>query len=253
MGVGDRIEIHREKSPEIVGDADIVTNSGHLRPLDSRTIAWMKSSAVIPLMYEAWEYRREDVDLQACRRRNVSVAGTNEEHPDVGVFAFLGVMAVKLLADAGVAVCGSRILLLCDNPFRPFIEGGLAGAGATVVSAGQIGAEDSGPLDAILVAQRPNGRPVLSAIDAATLAKSWPGAVVAQFWGDLDRTSLTVAGVPFWPIEGPARGHMGILPSEIGPEPIVRLQSGGLKVGQILSTPESLRADKDAVFCQMVR
>jgi len=28
---------------------------------------------------------------------------------------------------------------------------------------------------------------------------------------------------------------MGILPSDIGPEPIIRLQTGGLKVGEILS------------------
>ena len=36
-------------------------------------------------------------------------------------------MAVKLLTDAGVAVCSSRLLLLCDNPFREHIERGLDG------------------------------------------------------------------------------------------------------------------------------
>jgi hypothetical protein len=28
---------------------------------------------------------------------------------------------------------------------------------------------------------------------------------------------------------------MGILPSDIGPEPVVRLQAGGLKVGELLA------------------
>jgi hypothetical protein len=40
--------------------------------------------------------------------------------------------------------------------------------------------------------------------------------------------------VPVWPDKAPKPGHMGILPSALGPEPIIRLQVGGLKVGQLL-------------------
>ena len=54
-GVADRIHIHTAKTPELVGSADIVTNSGHLRPIDATTVAWMRSTAVVPLMFEAWE------------------------------------------------------------------------------------------------------------------------------------------------------------------------------------------------------
>ena len=43
-------------------DADIVTNSGHLRPLDEEAVGRMKPGAAIPLMYEAWELRPDDVD-----------------------------------------------------------------------------------------------------------------------------------------------------------------------------------------------
>ena len=42
------------------------------------------------------------------------------------------------------------------------------------------------------------------------------------------------AAVPVWPEAPPAPGHMAILPSAVGPEPIVRLQAGGLKVGEVL-------------------
>ena len=121
-GVEHRIEIVTSKHDIDLADADIVTNSGHLRPLDASTVRQMKTGAAIPLMYEAWELRPGDVDLDACRECGIRVAGTNERHPAVDVFSFLGVMAVKLLTDAGVAVHSSRLLLLCDNPFRPFIE-----------------------------------------------------------------------------------------------------------------------------------
>ena len=111
-----------------------MTNSGQVRPIDAATVAAMRPSSVVPLMYESWEHRASDVDLDACRRRGIAVAGTNETHPVVDVFSFLGPMAVKQLHDAGVAVYGSRIAVLCDNSFSPFIADYLRGGGAAVVA-----------------------------------------------------------------------------------------------------------------------
>ena len=119
--VNDRLRLVYEKSPKLVGAANIVTNSGQVRPIDAQMVARMKPHSVVPLMYESWEYRSSDVDLEACRARHITVAGTNERHPDVEVFSFLGQMALMLLHDAGIAVRGSRILLVCDNAFAPFI------------------------------------------------------------------------------------------------------------------------------------
>lgn len=234
-GCAGRVEIVSEITPREIAAADIVTNSGHVRPIDARFVSRMKASAVIPLMYEAWEYREGDLDLAACRERGIRVAGTNERHPAVDVFSYLGVMAVKLLIDAGVSVYGCRVVVLCDNPFAPFIERGLAGAGATVEMFWELGSDhESGGVDAVLVALRPRNEPVISRAQAAWIARRWPGAVLAQYWGDLDREWLAVTGIPVWPEREPGRGHMGILPSGVGPESIVRLQSGGLKVGEVL-------------------
>src|SRR5205814_10594269 len=86
--------------------------------------------------------------------------------------------------------------------------------------------------DAVLVALQPRADAVLSAVDARLIASRWPGAVVAQFWGDIDRASLASAGVAVWPERAPATGHMGVLPSAPGAEPVVRLQAGGLRAGE---------------------
>jgi hypothetical protein len=245
-GVDDRINVVLTKEAAPLDDADIVTNSGHLRPLDASTVDRMKPGAAIPLMYEAWELRPEDVDLKACRRRGVRVAGTNERHPAVDVFCCLGLMAVKLLTDAGVAVCSSRLLLLCDNPFRTYLERGLIAAGAEVVVRERLGGSPIDErCDAVVVALRPTARPVVGAGDAELLAGRAPGAVLAQFWGDVDRDGLLSAGVPVWPATPPAPGHMGILPSAVGPEPVVRLQAGGLKVGEVLSRDPARRSMAD--------
>jgi len=234
--VSDRIEIISEKLADIIAQADIVTNSGHVRPINAEMVGWMKPTAVIPLMFEAWEFRSSEVDLAACRRLGIPVVGTNERHPEVDVFSYLGIMAVKILVDAGIAVHGSRVLVWCDNSFRPFLVEGLTMAGAVVETAERL--EDAGDAfdaDAILVALRPQAQPVVGSREAAAIAHRYPTAVVAQFWGDFDRTAMAHWGVPFWPLDSPQPGHQGILLSSLGPEPIVRLQSGGLKVGQLMA------------------
>jgi hypothetical protein len=235
-GVVERVQLIYEKSPAFVGAADIVTNSGQVRPIDAMMVSRMKSSAVIPLMYEKWEYRAEDVDLEACRLNNIPVAGTNERHPDVGMFSYLGAMAVKQLHDAGIAVYRSRIVLLCDNAFGSFIVTALRNCGAEVTQARQLTPQVLAPhCDAVLLAMRPGDGPVFTAADVGPLAGASGGTVLVQYWGDVDRASLAAAGVPVWPPHPPAAGHMGVLPSAIGPEPVIRLQAGGLKVGELLA------------------
>lgn len=234
-GVRERICIRTEKDAADVAQADVVTNSGHVRSIDAQMIGWMKASAVIPLMYEAWEFRAQDVDLDACRRRGIRVAGTNERHPAVDVFSYLGVMACKLLLDAGVAVYGSKVVLCCDNPFEPYLYRGLTQAGASVEAVDELQkARPADDGDVVLVAMHPRADPVVGATEAALIRSRWPNAVVAQYWGDVDRQALDAAGVSYWPLSAPAPGHMAILPAAVGPEATVRLQTGGLKVGEVL-------------------
>lgn len=239
------LEIMPRKTRQAFALADIVTNCGHVRPLDAAAVAAMKPTAVIPLMYEAWEVRDADVDLAACRRRGIAVAGTNEQHPAVDVFSYLGVMAVKLLLDAGVAVYGCDVVLCCDNAFAPFIARGLRRAGARVHRVNRLEEAATSRCDALLVAMQPQRQLFFTQAQAAELAARWRGVVVAQFWGDINREALRRAGVAVHPLRAPARGHMGILPSAVGPDPVVRLQSGGLKVGELMW--RARQAGKDAV------
>jgi hypothetical protein len=252
-GVSGCIEFITDKSQEIVAQADIITNSGHVRPIDAQMIGWMKPSAVIGLMYEAWEFRPEDVDAIATRQRGIQIAGVNERHPSVDVFSFLGIMAVKLLLDAGIAVYTSNILLLCDNPFSKFIERGLVNAGASVDTVDSLTAAPTDKTyDAILVALQPQPKPVLSALDAVMIAKYWSGTLVAQYWGDIDRSALLSHNIPLCPEVEPKPGHMGILPSAVGPEPIIRLQTGGLKAAEVIWRQSLQSNDPEMKFVQLL-
>jgi hypothetical protein len=250
-GVAGRISVTTERRDRDFARADVVTNSGHVRPIDRRMVSVMKPSAVVPLMFEAWEVNigRSDVDIDALRARGISVAGTNERHPAVDVFSYLGLMAVRLLLEAAITPCHGHIALVCDNPFREYLVRGLAGAGADVTVSENVRALIHCRVpDAIVLALKPRGAPVLSHRDATALADRWPGTPIVQFWGDLDRLHLAELGLPVWPPQEPAPGHMGILPSAVGPDPIVRLQAGGLKVAQVLLLPAVRRTSKDLEF-----
>jgi hypothetical protein len=252
VGVASRITIHADGvTRELVEAADIVTNSGHLRPIDARVASWMRRGAVVPLMFEAWEIDmgRDDVDLASLRARGVRYAGTNERHPAVDVFSYLGPMAVKLLTDAAVSVYASRLLVVCDNPFRAYLRDGLERAGASVTARERFDADDlDHDLDAVVVALTPRHDPVVHESDIAAIALRAPGAVLAQFWGDVPRAWCDAHGVPCVPLDEPGRGHMGVLPSAVGPEPIVRLQAGGLKVASVLLRDESTWTENDRSY-----
>ena len=250
-GVADRVWVTDQHPRSLVSRADVVTNSGHVRPLDSVLVAAMKPTAVVPLMFESWEIQagRFDVDLDALARRHIPFSGTNERHPAVDVFSHLGTMATKLIVDSATAVHGARVLVLCDNPFEPYLERGLAGAGARAVVRPDVwSVPDSFHPEVVLVALRPGPSAVLPEADVELISSRWPDALVAQFWGDLDREALERASLRYWPRTAPPPGHMGVLPSDVGPEPVVRLQAGGLKVASVLRRSPTDRSSAEQEF-----
>jgi hypothetical protein len=245
LGVAQRIQVVESLSAHDIGLADIVTNSGHLRPLDADFIGQMKRGAAIPLMYESWELRPGEVDIEACRRQGVLVAGTNECHPNVRVFDYLGMLALQGLLQCRIPVTFSRILLICDNPFLPHIAKPLIDcqaeleilgrdSGSQAVSARCLASPCGGAYDAVVVAATPESRPILGRQASAKYDAKQIGRfrALVQVWGDVDRACLQ--DVVCWPPTPPAVGHMGVQLSDLGPEPVVRLQAAGLRVGQDL-------------------
>ncbi|OPZ03742.1 MAG: hypothetical protein BWZ10_03265 [candidate division BRC1 bacterium ADurb.BinA364] len=142
-----------------------------------------------------------------------------------------------MLHESGVAVQGCRIGVLCDNPFAPHLQRGIAGGGAAAVALARTALDflEAEPLDAIVVASGPGDEGLaIGEEEAQALARIHRGTVVAQFLGEMDREALLRNGFGVWPLAAPPRGHMGALLSDLGPEPIARLQAGGLKVGELL-------------------
>lgn len=130
---------------------------------------------------------------------------------------------------------GGRIGLLCDNPFAPFILDGLRAAGLEVELVAEVTALSADDRDAVVIALDPFRSPPLGSGAFAHLRNVSPRARIAQFWGDVDRAAAAAAGFhDLVPAAAPGPGHMGILLNALGPEPIIRLQAGGLRAAEFV-------------------
>jgi hypothetical protein len=255
------LDIHfiRELTPEVISQADIITNSGHLRPLNKEKLQYAKDSMVIPLMYEAWEWRDADLDINYVRERGFKIGATNERHPNIDVFNYLGDMAVKQIFDAGLCPYKNKYVLICNNDFGPFIAKVLSGIcdGLGIIDKPEKkhlynlpntdwlsdfpeidipekyrDAESiiftAYPFDQIWIGDE-------APLKSVHIKNGFTDPFLLRYAGDVDCASLEKNEIRYFP-EYVHSGHMGILPSAIGYDPIIRLQSGGLKVGEALLT-----------------
>jgi len=253
-------------SPETVAEADIITNAGHLRPLNESMLSNAKDEMVIPLMYEAWEWRDADMDIKYIRKRGFRIGATNERHPQVDVFNYLGDMALKQIFDSGICPYKNKFILLCNNDFGPFIARVLSAVcdGLAVIDKDE-NRDRYNPAQVDWIGGFPELRIPESYRDAEAVIftaypfdQDWIGGkapiklsqirdqlsdpFILRFCGDINETELEKNVVRFFP-KHVHSGHMGILPSAIGNDPIIRLQSGGLKVGELLLKNETCFQD----------
>jgi hypothetical protein len=122
-----------KKTNKDFAQADLITNLDHVRPLHAATIELMKPTAVIPLMWEVWEYRQGELDLEMCIKKCVVVAGTNEQLLKVNTFAYMGPVAIKFILQAGLELVGCKIGVIGSDPIGTYIAKALKQVGCTAM------------------------------------------------------------------------------------------------------------------------
>lgn len=235
-GIEGRVEIRTTQEPAIFARPDVVTNLGFVRPLDRDAIDCMRPGAVIALMYESWEFRDADLDLDACRKRGVGVFGTNEDFPGLEVFAYSGWVGVQLLMEAQIELHKSRIAVIGSDKFGRVIFGLLTRAGADATLHARLDRDAAQRADAILVADYTRRDAVIGEggdLSVEELARVNGAVTVVQFVGRVDLDGLRRAGIAVYPgLELESRRMVRTL-AALGPRPVIELHSAGLKVGEI--------------------
>jgi len=239
-GVREKIEVLTEKTQEILKEADIITNLGFVRPINSEMVAWMKDTAVIPLMCEAWEFRASDIDVEACRAKGIPVIATNEDAPGLEVFNFSGCLCLKMLFELEIEVYKSKIVVVSSDKFGRVIEKNLRLLGADVYLVSELETERSrGYLvnsDAIVIADYTSMDTFIghkAHITTEELVNLSHGVSIVQFAGKVDLAELNKFGIRYFPNKEVGALRMGLTLASLGPKPIIDLHCAGLRVGEV--------------------
>jgi hypothetical protein len=245
--VSGSIEVLCSREDERVKEADIVTNLGFVRPLNAAFLRKLKSTVVISLMWETWEYRPEDLDLSECRQLNIPVLGTNEHHRDLQTFSYIGHIALKLLYSMDVEVFDSRVVVIGSGEFAEQTTALLRNAGAhiTCFAPGTRNVINHDKYrkafqeaDALVMVDHDSPGLLIgpnAELRPQELVSLNPGLVLAHICGGVDEDSLKTAGLRFSPSRLAPAGHMSVATDFLGPKPLIDLHAAGLKVGQVMA------------------
>jgi hypothetical protein len=243
FNVANRISISSSPAVELSSAADIVTNLGFLRPISRDLIRKLPSHAAIALMWEPWEFRKEDIDLEACGDYGIPVVATNERHPNISTFRSVGLLALKLLLEKQCEIIGLNITVVGSDPFGNACGDVLQSVGATVTV---IDPQDDWPSkcaaiaidesDGIVLAEHRYQGELLglstSAFVSVIRQRSIP---LVHICGVVDDDYLTHCGIEKYPNNSVPYGFMTQTTAYVGSKPVVDLHAAGLHVASIVS------------------
>lgn len=246
-GVDQKIDILLSRDDERIGQADIVTNLGFVRPINKELISKMKETAVIPLMFETWEFREEDVDLAECRRRGIPILGTNEHVPELDTFSYIGPLAIKLALELDIEVIHSKVIIVGGGVFGESTVKSFKQLGADVINVnitkgdrlnddwvlGKIEKSD------LLVFVEYVSRDLLlgprGQLSLKKLLQINPSISIVHIAGVIDGKAIEQSQIPNRPEKIGRPGHMSVATDYLGPKPLIDLHSAGLRVGETMA------------------
>ncbi len=236
-GISEKIVIRaNEKNYNDIREANIITNSGALRPLNESLLKYAHKKCVIPLMYEAWEIRVQDIDIDYCKKAGLRVAGTNESNSLINIFEYGGPLAIKLAQEAGYEVYKNNILVWSDDEFGKVASKAFNDMGASdVIHTNEISVfyEYLNKLDFIYICDYDEKRNYFGEdgiFDLSIIKQINPTLGIIHLYGDVDTSLLSENHINVYPVKKGVKMVMSETLAYIGLTPIIYLQVAGFKV-----------------------
>ncbi|MEB3220996.1 MAG: hypothetical protein VKS61_02865 [Candidatus Sericytochromatia bacterium] len=236
FGVAERLEITTKPPTTVANDIDLVTNLGFVRPICREVVAKLSPHAVIALMWEPWEFRPEDIDVQACAEHGVPIIATNEHHPEVATFQAVGMLALKLLLEQACEVAGLTVAVVGSEPFGGACQALLTACGARAPlldpTLGWPSDEALARLaesDAVVVVEHRTHAEILGPTTPHVVeALARRAAPLVHICGNVDAAYLMAHGLQKHPSHSVQPGFMTVTTSHVGVKPVVDLHTAGL-------------------------
>jgi hypothetical protein len=173
--------------------------------------------------------------------------GTNEHHPDLRIFDYIGYISLKLLFEAGIEILRTKIAILGKGEFADQVYKTLRTAHADVHLILQKNDKNSNiekaknilkEADALIVVEHHERKQLIGGegfITSKEISQLNEHITIIHICGNVDQDSLIRNEVRCWPRNFAPVGHMSVATDYIGPTPLVRLHTAGLKVGECLA------------------
>ncbi len=237
-----KLRISECPSRDYAETADLVTNLGFVRPLDACFLSRLPENAAISLMWEPWEFRSVDLDLEYCRTNNIPVLGTNERDGRLQIFKYVGLLAIKLLFEAGLEVYRSKVLVIGSGVFGTEVTSAIENSGGMVIRydptvrwplpESEV-AKDFIDLDAVIVVENQVSGELVG--DRGISPELFLGGVqLIHICGNINHASIEHYAISKFPERRVGTGYMTVTTDYLGPRPVIDLHAAGLKVGECL-------------------
>ena len=239
LGLENRLKFSaNRKDFEQVKQADIITNSGFIRPINKGFIKNIKKSAVIPLMFESWEIRDEDIDIKACTKKNIKVSGTWENHPQISVFDYVKELTLKMIFEAGFEISGNKFIVWSNDHFgekaKEILKLNKAKQIVLTTDYNKL-KSNLADTDVILLFDYNESRSFFGDngfFNIDELKKINQSFAILHLYGNVDYRYLLEKNISVYPEKNGLAQNMTFTLAHVGLIPLLRLLTAGFKVGQ---------------------
>jgi hypothetical protein len=233
LGVDSLLTIIRNFDEIDLELVDIVTNTGFVRPIDKNMINKLKPDCVIPLMWEPWEYRSNELDLNAAIKRGIKVYGTNENDFRLQTMNYIGLTVLYFLLKEKKSPASSKILVIGCQKFNNAIELVLNKLNYNVVNCltDEFNNIDIHDFDNIVIAEHINPQLIIGQKEDALINYSLltKNQLIIHISGNVDLSNISNKQYPEYPAPF---GYMSYTTDFIDPIAVFDLHAAGLKVAE---------------------
>ena len=250
LGLENNLSIVNYRDYNALSSVDIVTNSNFVRPIDEDLIKALPENAVIPLMWETWEFDPEKFNIEACKQHNILALGTIEHKPPVDMLPYNGLLALKLFFKMEARL-GPLIVVGGPAIFAQPMVLYLRKIGLTVTWFANTHLADGRLKDlpvywqrnrkiitTMIVADHASNKSIIGSdgiLDVDSFVDCNKDFKIGVVSGGVDIEKLQDRGISIYPDVIAKGGTMTFQMYELGCEPVLTLFGGGLKVGEVMA------------------
>lgn len=242
LEVKNRITIISEMGEINFSDIDVVTNTGFLRPIDRQFVNRLNNKCVIPLMWEPWEYRPEELDIEACAEKGIKVYGTNESDSRLGTMDYIGLIALYWLLEKKMSPFSARILIIGSEKFVEPIKQVLSKNNYNF----KVCVRNNKPVNldefnCIIIAEYDTDKVVIGVESEFIHNSEVSNQLIIHISGNINLTDYSNC-IPNTPAKFP---YMSFTTDFIDNKAVIDLHTAGFKVAEGMMHANSLNSNKD--------